>query len=204
MMIISFYWLGVGVLLGLFLNVYIIEDLIKKGWPAPEQTPTIFLLVGPMGQSASALQILGAAANPPLNRFGDYNAGTFLTASSAQGLAAACTLTALMFNGLGIIYLILGIWLVYKRARERQLKWVLAWNGFIFPNSTLTTSFIVFSDQMDSPAYRGLACGMIIILVAAYLVNLGFALMRIWQGQLLIVREDWRVQARREEEQKNQ
>lgn len=200
---LSFYWVGAGVILGLILNVYIIQDLVTKGWPAPEQTRTVFLLVGPMGQSAAALQILGSAANPPLNRFGNYNAGTFLTAQSAQGLASACTLFALMLNGVGIIYLIFGVWLVINRARQRQLKWALTWNGFIFPNSTLTTSFLVFSEQLDSPAYRVLTCIMLVILVVAYLVNLGFALMRIWQGQLLIVRDDWRIQARREEEQKN-
>lgn len=203
MMMLSFYWVGGGVLLGLILNVYIIQDLVTKGWPAPEQTATIFLLVGPMGQSAAALQILGSAANPPLNRFADYNAGTFLTAQSAQGLVSACTLFALMLNGLGVIYLILGVWLVISRAQQGQLKWALTWNAFIFPNSTLTTSFLVFANQLDSPAYRTLSCVMIVILVVAYLTNLGFTIVRTWQGKLLIVRDDWRIQARREEQQKD-
>ena len=200
-MIVSFNWDGVGILLGLILYVYLFHSLLAQGWPAPVQAPTMFILVGPMGQSAAALQILGAAATT-YGRFAEYNTGTFLTAEAAKGLDAACVLIALLFNGLGVIWFIFGVYCMVERAYHKQLRWTPAWNAIIFPNSTLTTSFLIFGIEMDSPAYRVIAVIFIIALVIVYLINLGFTLVRIWQGKLLIVREDWRVKQEMEDQQK--
>ena len=191
-MIVSFNWVGVGILLGLILYVYLFHSLLVQGWPPPDQVPTLFILVGPMGQSAAALQILGAAATT-YGRFGDYNSGTFLTAEAAKGLDAACVLIALLFNGLGVIWCIFGIYAMIEQAARKQLHWTPAWNAIIFPNATLTTSFLNFSIEMDSPAYRAITAVLTIILVVFFLVNLVFTAIRIWEGKLLIVREDWRV-----------
>ncbi|KAK5166704.1 uncharacterized protein LTR77_008248 [Saxophila tyrrhenica] len=156
-MIVSFNWVGVGILTGLILYVYLFHSLLAQGWPAPDQTATMFILVGPMGQSAAALQILGAAATT-YGRFGDYNKGTFLTAEAARGLDAACVLIALLLNGLGVIWLCFGIYVMVERAVQKQLRWTPAWNAII--------------------------------------------LLRISQGKLLIVREDWRVKQQLEDRQK--
>ena len=201
MMVVSFNWVGVGILLGLILYVYLFHALLAEGWPPPDQAPTIFILVGPMGQSAAALQILGAAATT-YHRFGDYNSGTFITAEAAKSLDAACVLISLFFNGLGVIWLLFGVWSMVEQAYERKLRWTPVWNAIIFPNATLTTSFSVFAIEMDSPAYRVITAIMIVILVIVYLINLVFTLSRIWQGKLLIVREDWRVKQEIEDQQK--
>lgn len=200
-MVVSFNWVGVGILLGLILYVYLFHSLLAQGWPPADQTPTMFILVGPMGQSAAALQILGAAATT-YGRFGDYNSGTFLTAEYAKPLDAACVLIALLFNGLGVIWCIFGIYAMVERAMQRQLRWTPAWNAVIFPNATLTTSFLVFSIEMDSAAYRVITAVFTIALVIVFLINTFFTLMRIWQGKLLIVREDWRVKQQEEDQQK--
>ncbi|KAK3057512.1 hypothetical protein LTR09_001696 [Extremus antarcticus] len=200
-MIISFNWVGVGILTGLILYVYLFHSLLAQGWPSPDQAPTMFILVGPMGQSAAALQVLGAAATT-YHRFGDYNQGTFLTAEAAKGLDAACVLIALLLNGLGILWCLFGIYVMVERAVQKQLRWTPAWNAIIFPNATLATSFLLFSIEMDSPAYRVITCIFIVVLVILFLVNIWFTVLRIWQGQLLIVREDWRVKQQMEEDQK--
>lgn len=200
-MIVSFNWVGVGILLGLILYVYLFHSLLAQGWPAAAQTPTMFILVGPMGQSAAALQILGAAATT-YGRFGDYNKGTFITAESAKAVDAACVLIALLFNGLGVIWCIFGIYAMVERAVQKQLPWTPAWNAIIFPNATLTTSFLTFAIEMDSPAYRVIATVFTIVLVVFFLINIGFTLLRIWQGKLLIVREDWRLKQQVEDQQK--
>ncbi len=224
-MIISFNWVGVGILTGLILYVYLFHSLLAQGWPSPDQAPTMFILVGPMGQSAAALQVLGAAATT-YHRFGDYNQGTFLTAEAAKGLDAACVLIALLLNGLGILWCLFGIYVMVERAVQKQLRWTPAWNAIIcecagnwepcdacdianisylcstVPNATLATSFLLFSIEMDSPAYRVITCIFIVVLVILFLVNIWFTVLRIWQGQLLIVREDWRVKQQMEEDQK--
>ena len=198
-MILSFEWTGVGILFGLILYVYIFHAFLTQGWPAPGQTATIFILVGPMGQSAAALQILGAAAST-YGRFGDYNTGTFLTAEAAKALATACVLEALLMNGLGTVWMFFGIFAMVERALKKELHWTPAWNAIIFPNATLTTSFLSFSIDLDSPAFRVITVIMIIILVIVYLINVCFTILRIWQGQILIVREDWRVKQAMEQQ----
>ncbi len=136
MMIVSFNWVGIGILLGLILYVYLFHSLLAQGWPPPDQTPTIFILVGPMGQSAAALQLLGGAATT-YGRFADYNSGTFITAEAAKGVDAACVLIALLFNGLGIIWCLLGVYAMVEQALKKELRWTPAWNATIFPNATL-------------------------------------------------------------------
>lgn len=235
-MILSFSWTGIGILLGLILTSWLFHAILADGWPVPDQTASMFILVGPMGndgfqelyrdtwnsanaetgQSAAALQILGAGAST-YGRFSDYDAGTFITAEAAKGLAPACTLIALLLNGLGVIWLILGLIAVGERALRGQLRWTPAvslklsayselplykakalitriqFNAAVFPNATLTTSMLAFSIDLDSPAYRVITAIMIICLVIVYLINLVYTVMRVWQGKLLIVREDWRV-----------
>lgn len=200
-MIVAFNWVGVGILLGLILYVYLFHSLLAQGWPAPDQTATLFILVGPMGQSAAALQILGSAATT-YGRFEAYNAGTFLTAETAKGVDAACVLVALLFNGLGVLWCIFGIYAMLEQAARKQLRWTPAWNAIIFPNSTLTTSFLNFSIAMDSPAYRGITAAMTIILVIILFINLVYTAVKIWEGKLLIVRKDWRVKQEFQEQQK--
>jgi tellurite resistance protein TehA-like permease len=73
MMIVSFNWVGIGILMGIILYVYLFHSLLAQGWPTPDQTASIFILVGPMGQSAAALQILGAAATT-YGRFAEVSA----------------------------------------------------------------------------------------------------------------------------------
>jgi tellurite resistance protein TehA-like permease len=181
--------------------VYLFHALLAQGWPLPDATPTMFILVGPMGQSAAALQILGAAATT-YHRFGEYNAGTFLTAEAARSLDAACVLIALLFNGLGVIWFLFSVYAMLERAYMKELRWTPAWNAIIFPNGTLATSFSVFAIEMDSDVYRVITCVFIIGLVIAYLINLFMTLLRIWEGKLLIVREDWRVQQEMDDDQK--
>ena len=200
-MILSFHWVGVGILLGLILYVYLFHELLAAGWPPPPATASMFIFVGPMAQSAAALQILGASANK-YGRFADVNRGTFLTAEAAPGLEAACVLTALLLSGLGIIFFLLSVAAMLQRAFQRQLTWTPTWNAIIFPSSTLTSSFILFAIEMDSSVYRVVSATMIVLLLLVFLVNIVFTVRRIYHGQLLVVREDWRVKRRLADEHK--
>jgi tellurite resistance protein TehA-like permease len=50
--IVGFMLVGIGILLGLMLTVYLFHALLAKGWPPAAQTASLFIFVGPMGQSA--------------------------------------------------------------------------------------------------------------------------------------------------------
>ena len=200
-MVLSFHWVGVGVLLGLILYVYLFHELLAQGWPPPPATASMFIFVGPMGQSAAALQILGSAANH-YGRFREANRGTFLTAEAAPGLDAACVMAALLLSGLGTVLCLFSVAAMLQRAFQRQLTWTPTWNAIIFPNTTLVSSFLLFAIEMDSRAYRVVSVIMIILLIIVFLVNLVYTVLRISQGKLLVVREDWRVKEEMADEQK--
>lgn len=55
---------------------------------------------------------------------------------------------------------------------------------------------------MDSPAYRVVTCVFIVLLVIVYLINVCYTVLRIYEGKLLVVREDWRVRQQMEDDQK--
>ncbi|KEF54177.1 uncharacterized protein A1O9_09972 [Exophiala aquamarina CBS 119918] len=194
--ITSFCAAGVGLILGLILYTYLFHQLLAYGWPAAAQTPTIFILVGPMGQTAAALILLGSASK---THFPEYNRGTFLTAEAAAPMDVACQLLALLMTGLGAIWLILAFCAMIDRAWHRELKWTPAWNAIIFPTGTLVTSTLLFGELMDSSFFRVVTAMMTLFLVIVFFVNAAFTLWKIGRGELLIVREDPRVKKELEE-----
>lgn len=62
-MIVSFQWTGVGILFGILLTSYLFWSLLTKGWPAPDQTATLFILVGPMGMYMRCYRSINDADN---------------------------------------------------------------------------------------------------------------------------------------------
>lgn len=199
--IVSFMTAGVGVMMGLILSTLLLHGLLATGWPAPPQTASMFVLIGPMGQSAAALLVLGEAASTD-GKFAGYDKGTFLTAEAAPALNVACNLVALMLTGLGTFWMFLSVYVMAQRAWERQLSWTPTWNAIIFPAGTLVTAFSFFSVSMNSPVFGALTAAVIVILVILFLVNMVFTVHKVIKGELLIVREDPRIEKRLEEEQK--
>ncbi|KIX04821.1 uncharacterized protein Z518_05692 [Rhinocladiella mackenziei CBS 650.93] len=199
--IMSFCAVGVGILLGLILYTYLFHQLLAKGWPLPPQTATLFILVGPMGQSAAALQLLGSAANTH-GHFSAYNKGFFLTGTAAISLEVACSLLALLMTGLGAVWLGLAFCAMIDRAYRQKLIWAPTWNAIIFPTATLATSTLLFGTEMDSPFFRVVTVILVIFLILVFFVNTAFTLRKIFKGELLIVREDPRLKEQQDERRK--
>lgn len=200
--IIGYLLLGIGTFLGLMLSTYLFHAYLAQGWPPAPLSPTIFIFIGPWGQGSSALIQLGRAARV-YRAFAGYNKGTFLTAEAAVPIHVVSTMLALMFSGIGFVFMGFGIIGMIRRAVRKELYWAHSWNSIIFPTGTLVTSMSLFSEEMDSPTFRVVNSIMLICLVMVFLVNVGFAGWNISQGQLLIVREDPRVKKQMEEEEKD-
>jgi tellurite resistance protein TehA-like permease len=190
--IMSICAVGVGILLGLILYTYLFHQLLAKGWPLPPQTATLFMLVGPMGQSAAALQLLGSAANTH-GQFRGYNEGIFLTETAASSLQVTCILLALLMTGFGAVWLVFAILAMLDRAYHRQLVWAPTWNAIIFPTGTLATSTLLLGTDLDSPFFRVMTVILLLFLILVFFINVAFSLWKIFKGELLIVREDHRV-----------
>ncbi|KAI9677363.1 MAG: hypothetical protein M1822_008170 [Bathelium mastoideum] len=199
--IFSFCVAGIGLLTATVLYTILFHQLFANGWPEPEQIGTMFVFVGPMGQTATALQMLGTAADT-FNRFGGYDKGTFLTMTAAMPLDIACILIALMLSGFGVVALILAFSGMLFRLFRRELRWTVSWNAIIFPTGTLTTSMLMFSIEMNSPFFRVITAILLVFLLIVFFVNLGFTAWEIFRGRLLVVRENPRVKKQLQEEQK--
>lgn len=199
--IASFLLTGIGLIMAIFLFTYLFHQLLTQNWPPAAETASMFIFIGPMGQCAAALQLLGSSAHTYGN-FAGYNKGTFLTAETAAPLDAACVLLAMLLTGMGFVWLIFSIYAMLERACQGTLKWSPGWNSLIFPTATLTTSCSQFAIEMDSPAWRVITTILVVSMVIIYLVNVVGTVWKVSKGELLIVREDPRVKKRMEEREK--
>ena len=143
-----------------------------------------------MGQSATALMALSTASKM---HFTQYNKGTFLTAQAAGALSAACMLLALVMFGFGVFWTFYGIYGILDAVIKKEAKWTPAWYSTIFPAGTMCSALTLFSEQMDSPTFRVLSTGLLIILVLNVIVNFGFTVRAIAKREVLIVKEDPRL-----------
>ncbi|OAL38322.1 hypothetical protein AYO20_02381 [Fonsecaea nubica] len=190
--IMSLCAVGVGIFLGMILYTYLFQQLLAKGWPAPPMTATLFILVGPMGQSAAALQLLGSAASSH-GMFGGYHRGFFLTESAAASMQATCIFLALLMTGLGAVWLGFALVAMAHRIANKDLIWAPTWNAIIFPTGTLTTATLLLGTDLDSAFFKIVTVIQLIFLILVFFINAAFTLFKIWRGELLIVREDPRL-----------
>jgi tellurite resistance protein TehA-like permease len=58
---------------------------------------------------------------------------------------------------------------------------------------TMCSALTLFSEQMDSTAFRVLATGLLIVLVVNVIVNFGFTVRAIARREVLILKEDPRL-----------
>ena len=145
--IVSFMLVGVGIFIGTLIYALFLERMLVStpGWFDGVKRPTLILLLGPMGQSSTALMALGAASKM---HFGAYAKGTFLTASSAEALGAACMLLSLLMFGLGVFWMIYGVYGIVDAVLRKQTKWTPAWYSTIFPAGKLISTTLVLEESV--------------------------------------------------------
>lgn len=199
--IFSFFGVGMGIFMAIFLYAYLLHQQLTLGWPPPGKSIVIFLYIGPMGQSSAALQTLGSAAMT-FGRFAEYHRGSFLTRIAAAPLNVACVLMAMLMSGMAVGWIVLAFCALIREMLRRELRWSPEWNSIIFPTGTLTTSFLLFGVAMNSPFFKVMTGILLVFLLIIFFVNLAFTIWEVARGRLLIVREDYRVKRPMEEEQK--
>lgn len=57
-----------------------------------------------------------------------------------------------------------------ESATKGEQQWSMTWWSTVFPLGTMNTALLVFANEMDSPAWRVLTAGLLIILVIDYLI----------------------------------
>ncbi|KAI7539764.1 hypothetical protein KC331_g9560 [Hortaea werneckii] len=181
--IVSSYMIcGLGFFVAILIWAAYFVKLMNSGLPPPPLTPSLFMLVGPAGQTAAALQVLGTAAK---TYFGAYDKGTFLQTQAGEMLATLGVMLGLFIMGIGLLFAIFGVYIILETAFKRQHKYTLIWWSTIFPMATVNTSFIEFGNEMDSPTFRTLATILFLLLLIDYILNWIFTIRDIWLGKLL-------------------
>ncbi|MGA5167972.1 MULTISPECIES: TDT family transporter [Streptomyces] len=125
---------------------------LVTGDPLPlALTPTLFLVLGPLGQSTTAAGNLASAAGPGM--------------PYATGLAVVYGVPVM---GFALLWLALAGAMVL-RARRRGMGFTMAWWAFTFPVGTCVTGAEGLARHTGLAALSWLAVGLYVLLVAAWL-----------------------------------
>jgi tellurite resistance protein TehA-like permease len=185
--IVSYLMLGIGFFIAILIYALFLQRILVTGTLDGVKRPSLCLLLGPTGQTATAL--LGLAASSKMY-FAAYDKGTFFQESAAMALHGASVLFALLVFGLGVFWMTYAVYGILEATFKKEVKWTPAWYSTIFPTGTMNSAMIFFSQEMDSPTWRVLATGLLFILIISALANLAFTIRGVARGQVLVVRDD--------------
>ncbi|WP_432115812.1 TDT family transporter [Streptomyces sp. S1] len=148
---------GVSLLATLVVLPLVFGRLVTAGPPPLALTPTLFLVLGPLGQSTTAA-----------NKFADAAPGV-LPAPYAHGFAAFAVLYGVPVMGFALLWLALAGAMVL-RARRRGMGFGMTFWAFTFPVGTCVTGAEGLARHTGLAAFRWLAVGLYAFLVAAWLL----------------------------------
>ncbi|MEK0100406.1 C4-dicarboxylate ABC transporter, partial [Streptomyces sp. A475] len=118
-------------------------------------TPALLLVLGPLGQSTTAV-----------NKFADIAPGV-LPAPYTQGFGVFAVLFGVPVMGFALLWLALAAALVV-RARRRGMRFSMTWWAFTFPIGTWVTGAEGLGRHTGLAAYDVLAVALYVVLVAAW------------------------------------
>ncbi|WP_405523912.1 TDT family transporter [Streptomyces canus] len=129
---------------------------IVTGGPLPlALTPTLFLVLGPLGQSTTAV-----------GKFADVAPGV-VAAPYSQGFGVLAVLYGVPVMGFALLWLGLATAHVV-RARRHGMRFAMTWWAFTFPVGTCVTGAEALARHTGLVVYDWLATGLFLALVAAW------------------------------------
>ncbi|MFF2851411.1 TDT family transporter [Streptomyces sp. NPDC058001] len=157
LLLACFALFGLSLLATLVMLPVIFARLVTAG-PLPlALTPTLFLVLGPLGQSTTAVQKIADAAPGVVP--GPY----------AQGFSVFAVLYGIPVMGFALLWLALAAALVL-RARRRGMRFAMTWWAFTFPVGTCVTGAEALGAHTGLAFYDALAVALYAALVAAWAV----------------------------------
>ncbi|MDI3386862.1 TDT family transporter [Streptomyces sp. B-S-A8] len=172
MLLGSYALFGLSLLATLLMLPLIFGRLVVHG-PLPlALTPALFLVLGPLGQSTTAVNSLADVAPTAIG--GPY-AGAFEAFAVVYGVPVL---------GFALLWLALALALVVRAARG-GLRFSMTWWGFTFPVGTCVTGAAGLARHTGLAAYDWLATALYVFLVAAWAVAALGTLRGLMAGRLL-------------------
>lgn len=148
---------GISLVATLALLPLIWARLLLHGTGPAVAVPTLFIVLGPLGQSATAAHTLGAVA------------GGVLPGHLGQACEVFGVLYGVPVLGSALAWLALAGALL-ARARRRGLAFAMTWWSLTFPVGTCVTAASGLADQTGSETLRWVAVALFLLLTAAWAV----------------------------------
>jgi tellurite resistance protein TehA-like permease len=130
--VVAYMAIGYALFLSIMYYTLFTHRLMVSGLPEPVKIPALVITVGPMGQFATAVQVLSTAASTR-GLFGAYHEGVWLQSSAASSVSAAAVLLALLALGFAFMWITVSWYVVLERAVKRELPFGITWWSLIFP-----------------------------------------------------------------------
>ncbi|MEU1560537.1 MULTISPECIES: TDT family transporter [Streptomyces] len=160
-------------LLATFVMLPVIFARLVTAGPLPlALTPTLFLVLGPLGQSTTAV-----------GKFADFAPGV-VPAPYDQGFGMLAVLYGVPVLGFALLWLCLAGTLV-ARARRQGMGFAMTWWAFTFPVGTCVTGAESLARHTGLVAFDWLAVALYALLVAAWSVAAARTARGLVSGELL-------------------
>ncbi|PXX61501.1 C4-dicarboxylate transporter/malic acid transport protein [Nocardia tenerifensis] len=147
---------GLSLFAALVTITLIWSRLVHHGTPQAGMVPTLWIVLGPLGQSITAAGLLANAAPAALP---DLYAKGLLVFSIVYGIATW---------GFAMLWLILALAITVKTYRAGELAFNLTWWGFTFPLGTCVTGSIVLYSHTGANLFAATAVALYVMLVVAW------------------------------------
>ncbi len=151
---------GISLLATLIIVPQIWARLVQYKVGAAAMAPTLWIVLGPLGQSVTATSNLAKVAGP------------VLPAPYGTGAAVAALLYGVPVWGFAMLWLVLAAAITVRTARAAggRLPFALTWWSFTFPVGTCVTGTIALAARSSDTALRDVAVVLYVLLVLAWLV----------------------------------
>lgn len=164
---------GVSLIAALVTITMIWSRLVHHGVPQPAMVPTLWIVLGPLGQSVTAAGLLATAAPAGLSDL------------YAEGLAVFSVIFGIVTWGFAMLWLALALAVTLRTARAGELRFNLTWWGFTFPLGTCVTGSTVLYTHTGAYLFAGAAVLMYLLLVSLWAIVARHTVRGVVTGSLL-------------------
>ncbi|GAB2936309.1 TDT family transporter [Rhodococcus aerolatus] len=149
---------GLSLVIGMMTMTLVYSRLVHGGMPAVGAAPTVWICLGMIGQSITAVNLLGAEA-------GLVFSGQ--QASLATGLHVFGLAYGIAMGGFGVLFFALATLLTVHAARH-GLGFSLTWWSFTFPVGTCVTGATALGTTAGSTVVHAVAVFLYVVLLGAW------------------------------------